>query len=373
MAALSTAAAAVAQPAHEGEAEALSARGVAGEIMDTAVEHCRRGESAQALSMFAAIRDQLDPPPPLLRLIRDLEATGCTRTEMAAGGTLRLQSGAGWDSNVSQGITSRSLALGSGANLIELELDDSYRPRSSGFVTAAIDYSLALPERAVNLQVGVAQRKNTSESAFDVSSVSAAASRDFKLLAGDARAQLELSQVWLSDQRYQRSQGAGLQWLRADAQGAWLGTLRATHVEYITQPAQNAWQWEAGVLREHRLNVAQSVHAAMSLQWDGARGMRAGGDRKGYQVQVGGVVLAQGWRLRPQLSYTWWESDEVFAPGLIDRRRRNALSQASFQAERPLSARTSLVLEWRGRWARDTVALYRYQAHSLSATLAHRF
>jgi hypothetical protein len=44
-----------------------------------------------------------------------------------------------------------------------------------------------------------------------------------------------------------------------------------------------------------------------------------------------------------------------------------------FQAERPFTPQTSLVLEWRGRWARDTVALYRYQARVISATLAHRF
>jgi hypothetical protein len=121
------------------------------------------------------------------------------------------------------------------------------------------------------------------------------------------------------------------------------------------------------------VNAAQSVFAGVSLQLDNATGARPGGDRQGFQVQVGGVVLAQGWRFRPQLSYTQWQSAEVFAPGLLDVRRRNELGQVSFQAERPLDAKTSLVLEWRGRSARDTVALYRYKAQSFSAALAHRF
>jgi len=355
------------------EEQALSSQGIAGEIMDTAVEHCRRGESLQALSMFGAIRAQLDPPPAILRLIRDLEATGCSRPRAAAGQSLRLQVGSGWDSNVSQGITARNLVIGSGDNILELELDQSYRPRSSAFVQASLEYSLVLPQSGLNLQAGLGQRKNVRESAFDLRTASAAASREFKLHDGMARAQVDLSQVWLADRSYQRTQGVGLQWLRAAGQGAWLGTLSATRLTYLTQRSQDASQWEAGLLREQRLGAARSVHAGIAVQRDMASGLRAGGDRAGLQFQVGAVVLAQGWRLRPQLSYTRWDSAEVFAPGLLDMRRRNRLTQASLHAERPLSAHTSLIVEWRGRWAHDTIALYRYQARSVTATLAHRF
>jgi hypothetical protein len=84
-------------------------------------------------------------------------------------------------------------------------------------------------------------------------------------------------------------------------------------------------------------------------------------------------MVTHGWRLRPQVGYSWWNSAEVFAPGLLDVRRRNRLRQAFLQGERPLSADTSLVLEWRGRWARDTISLYKYQAQVVSATLAFRF
>ena len=135
-----------AQADQDREDEALSAAGIAGEILDTAVEHCRRGESAQALSLFLAMRAQLEPPPAILRLIQDLEATGCHRRQAAARqGGLRVQLGAGWDSNVSQGITANRLVIGSGANAIELALDESYRPRSSPFTQASVDYTLVLP------------------------------------------------------------------------------------------------------------------------------------------------------------------------------------------------------------------------------------
>ena len=43
------------------------------------------------------------------------------------------------------------------------------------------------------------------------------------------------------------------------------------------------------------------------------------------------------------------------------------------QAEKGLSARTSLLLEWNGRQARDTIPLYTYKAQTVTATLVHRF
>lgn len=341
--------------------------------MDLAVEHCRRGESAQALSMFAAIRAQLDPPPGLLRLIRGLEATGCSRPAMATGQALRLQLGGGWDSNVSQGITARSLVLGSGDNVLELELDPSYRPRSSAFVQASADYVATLPAYGLNFQGALAHRNNDRASALDVTSVSAAVSREFALAKGSLRGQLELSEVWLGGVHYQRSQGLGAQWLDSGSSGAWLATLSATASQYPTQPSQNSWLLEAGLLGERRINGSQSVHAGFSLQRDNATQTRPGGDREGFQVQVGGIMVADGWRFKPHMSYTRWNSAEVFAPGLLDVRRHNRLTQVGLQAETPLSAGTSLVLEWRGRWARDTVALYTYRAQVLSATLARRF
>jgi hypothetical protein len=364
---------AYAQGQPDADAESASPTGVAGEILDTAIEQCRNGEGAKALALFHAMRDQLDPPPAILRLIQDLEATGCVQPQIASGGGFRLQLGGGWDSNVTQGISARTLVVGSGANAIELQLDQSYLPRSSPFAQVALDYSLVLPASGLNLQASAGHRKNTRASAFDLSTASVGGSREFKVQGSIVRAQLELAEAWLDQRDYQRTLGAGLQWLRATEQGSWLGSLTAIHVDYLTQPNQNALQTEAGLLFERRLSAATSAYGGFSLQDDQATNARPGGNRRGFQVQVGATILASGWRFKPQLSYTQWASADVFASGLLDVRRRNRLSQAVFQAEKPLSPRSSLVLEWRGRWAQDTVALYRYNAQTLTATLIRRF
>lgn len=341
--------------------------------MDIAVEQCRQGHREQAVAMFDAIRAQLEPPPAILKLVNDLQATGCSLAPIARSAGLRVQVGGGWDSNVSQGITARTLVLGSGDNTIELELSPSYRPRSSSFAQATVEYGVALPRYGATVQLALGQRVNMQAHDFDLRTFSAAAAREWALPLGSVRGQIEASEIWLGSQHYQRSGGATVQWLYPIPSGAWLVTGTANNILYMTQPSQNATAFELGALREWRIDARRSVHASLTLQADKAHGTRPGGDRYGFQAQIGGVILAEGWRIRPQLGYSSWDSQDIFAPALLDVRRKNRLVQASVQAERPLTDSSSLVLEWRGRSARDTVALYRYKAQTISAAISRRF
>jgi hypothetical protein len=352
---------------------ALTAPAIDGEIMDTAVEHCRRGERDQALAMFAAIRTQLEPPPGILDLIRRFEATGCDLPVVAGRGELRVSAGGGWDSNVSQGINARTLTLGSGENTLDLTLDPSYRPRSSAFTHLEADYTIFVPGPQLGLQVAVGLRKNFSAPEFDLGSFSGAATREWRLGPGTLRAQVEMSQLFLGGNDYLRGDGISAQYLVATDDGPWLGTLSRSRTHYVTQANQDARTTEVGVRKEHRVWAATSVHVGAGLLRDEAAGARPGGDRRGWEAAAGLVTFAHGWRLQPEIAYTSWNSAELFAPGLIDLQRRNRLRQASIQAERPVALGTSLLLEWRGRWASDPVVLYRYQAQLFTLTVQHRF
>ncbi|HKB55044.1 MAG TPA: hypothetical protein VKD22_13690, partial [Ramlibacter sp.] len=177
----------------------------------------------------------------------------------------------------------------------------------------------------------------------------------------------------LGSRHYQRTRGAGLQWIWANRAGSWLASADLTHIDYFTQPAQNSFVRDAGLLYERRLDAATAVSGGASVLFDKATDGRPGGNRTGYQLQSTAVLTRSGWRYRPQVSYTYWTSADVFAAGLIDVRRRDELWQVVFQAEKPISARTSLVFEWRGRWARDTVVLYAYKAQTFTMTLVRRF
>lgn len=353
--------------------DAAAAPAVAGEVLDLAIDNCRRGEREQAMALFQAILSQLDPPPPIRQLVGELQATGCDRAPIAERGTLRLQGGGGWDSNVSQGISARSLVLGSGDTTLELALDQSYRPRPTGYSQVAGDYTLKVLPLGIGLQVAAGARQNFTASDFDLATLSAAASKEVKLGSQTLRGQLDVSDIWLGGRSYLEDAAATVQWLRPDARGAWLATARDTLNHYLKQATQNSHVLELGILREQQLASWASVHAGWTLQRDDALGLRPGGDRSGWQAQLGGVLLVSGWRLQPELTYTRWDSAALFAPGLLDVHRRNRLRQVLVQAEKPIAPGTSVLLEWRGRWASDTVSLYRYQAQVLSATIIHRF
>jgi hypothetical protein len=356
------------------EQENLSAGGIAGEILDTAIDHCRRGERAQAMSMFVAIREQLSPPPALLQLVRDMEATGCVPRLDLLVRAAKLLIGGGYDSNVSQGITARSLTLGSGEDTLELPLDESYRPRGSSFAQFSADYAVPLDRPGWALVLSGGARANQRASEFNVVSAAASLSKLTSVNGKAFRVQGDWNELWLGGRHYQRVVGAGAQTvLGLDDQGAWVGQAAVSVVDYLNQPTLNSYSAEAGITRDLRLGPGRTVFAGTLLQFDGNRGSRPGGDRKGFQFTFGASAAAGDWRLKPQLLWQRWRSEDVFAAGLIDRPRSNRTLQFALQAERPLSDRQSLVLEWRSRSVTDTIPLYQYKSSSIAAFIQHQF
>jgi hypothetical protein len=336
----------------------------AGEVLDAAIAQCELGNREAALSLFAAIRSQLAPPPALRLLIERYEASQCavasTRTS-----ALSVQLGTGYDSNATQGITARSLLVGSGPDAVELALDDRYRPRASSFAQGTVDYRTAVGA-ASTVQLSFGHRANVQTPDYDLTTLAAAGQTLFTALGQRTSAQLEWAESWLGGAHYQRAVTGGLRWLKPLPDGAWLAGLTGSRLYYLTQPSQDAMQTELSLLREWKIGPAAALTGGGSLIYDRALGARPGGDRQGAQAQVGAQFGYNGWTLRPFASYTQWQSRDVFAEGLIDQRRRNRLGQLALELERPVSATSRVVLQWRDRDSRDNIALYRYRSQTLS-------
>src|SRR5690242_6065545 len=116
------------------------------------------------------------------------------------------------------------------------------------------------------------------------------------------RAQADVAEIWLGAQHYQRTRGAGLQWVWSNQAGSWLASANVVRIDYLTQPAQNALVHDAGLLFERRLDPATSVSGGGSILFDNATNGRPGGDRTGFQLQVNALLARYGWRWRPQVS-----------------------------------------------------------------------
>lgn len=340
-------------------------RPIEGEILDMALDYCRRGEKAQAHALFHSIREQLNPPLPVLEIIAGAEASGCKPPTTLPSILWGAQLGAGYDNNVNQGISTQTMSLGSGLNAIELQLGDAYKPRGSPYVVAGLESSFRLGEFAIG-QVALQHRENRDVPVLNLTSLVASAIRPFTWAERPGRVQIDLGETWLGGVNYQRAGSAGVQWLLTDGEQPWLGSLSALRTSYANQPDQDNLLMEAGVWRQRQLASTFGIFGGISALYDHALRQRPGGERMGLRYQLGFTTAWSEWLIQPRLNVLQWKSSEVFSPGLIDIVRRHSLAQLDVQVVRPVAQNQQMVVEWRFNLAHDTVPLFSYRAQSVA-------
>lgn len=344
---------------------------IAEEVLDAAIEHCRRGQMAQARALFAAIRDQLDPPQSVRELILALEQGGCTGRQ-AAPGQWELRALAGYDDNVSQGIRSSSLTLGPAAYNVELVVDDNYRPISSSFFEMAAGRSWEVADR-FTLQVKAGGRQYPKVRSYDLANVNATLKTRLNALGRPIDWMAEWAELWMGGRRYHTAWAMAAQAPVLPDVPQWNYAAVAQKVNYHTQPQQNAAQLQFGLNRQFHPGPGKALLMGVMGIWDHAQGQRAGGGRVGANFHAIAQIRLQPWLLTGRMSVTHWATRQDFLPGLVDAKRRNTLLQANAQAEYPLSANQTLQLDFQIRDSRDTIALYAYRSYSLGVSWMARF
>ena len=344
---------------------------IAEEVLDAAIDHCRRGQMAQARALFAAIRDQLDPPHSVRELILALEQGGCT-VRQAPSGQWELRALAGYDDNVSQGIRSSSLTLGPAAYNVELVVDDNYRPISSSFFEMAVGRSWQVADR-FTLQVKAGGRQYPKVRSYDLANVNATLKNRFTALGRPTDWMAEWTELWMGGRRYYTAWAMAAQAPVLLDAPQWNYAAVAQQINYHTQPQQNAAQFQFGLNRQFHPGVGKAFILGTMGIWDQALGQRAGGGRVGANLHAIAQIRLQPWLLTGRMSVTHWATRKDFLPGLVDARRRNTLLQANAQAEYPLSANQTLQLDFQIRDSRDNIALYAYRSYSLGVSWMARF
>lgn len=343
---------------------------IAEEVLDLAIEHCQRGQATQAMALFAAIREQLDPPPAILELILGLEREGCRGSTRTAGQwELRLVTG--YDDNVSQGIRATSLTLGPSTAPIELVIDDSYKPLGSAFAEMAAERTWQLGDD-LSLHLKAGGRHYSLDNNYDLASASAMVKS--RITAWERPVELlgDWTELWFGGRHYHTAWTVAAQASVAQQAPQWYYSALIQKISYYTQPEQDSMQYQVGL---NRLFAGRSkvFMLGVSGTWDDALGQRAGGNRAGFNLHATAQTRLQPWLLTARLNMTRWASRQDFLSGLVDEKRRNTLVQAGLQAEYPLAANQSLQLDLLVRNSRDTIALYAYRSYTLTISWAGRF
>ena len=335
---------------------------IAEEVLDTAIAHCKRGDLAQAQALFAAVLEQLDPPPAIRTLIMKLQTQGC-QIQQTLPRRWELRALVGHDDNVSQGIRNSSFSAGPSVARIELPIDDNYRPIPSTFAELTAAHQWVLPQGA-NLQLKTGGRRYASARAYDLAFVNASLKTQLNALGRPVEIMGEWAELWLGGRHYHSALTAAAQAPLVPGSPQWNLAAVAQTVRYHTQPQQNAEQFQGGITRQIKAGPNAAALVGVMGVWDHAKGQRAGGDRSGINVYVASEVRVAPWRLGGRVGVTQWATRQDFLPGLIDEKRRNKLLSASVQAEYPLAPGQTLQLEMQLRSSNDTITLYAYRSVS---------
>ena len=220
---------------------------IAGEVLDIAIEHCRRGELVQARALFSAIQAQLDPPPSIRQLILALEQGACL-AKRPGSGQWELRALVGYDDNVSQGIRASSLILGTASYRTELILDEGYRPVPSSFVEMTAGHTWNLADR-FNLRVKAGGRHYQSAKNYDLSNASALLNTRVEALGRPVELMGEWTELWLGGRHYHSALAVAAQVPIVAEAPQWNFAAVAQTVKYHTQPQQNASQFQLGIQR----------------------------------------------------------------------------------------------------------------------------
>jgi hypothetical protein len=347
--------------------------GFAEELIDLMLMHCQAGEQAQANAIGQAIREQLDPPPPIRQLLDQITPNGCKspaaqRTEPHTEVNLAI----GYDDNSNQGIGISSVTLGNSLQPITFQLDGSYRPIASSHIKATATRQIQTAN-GWRLHATAGLRHLSQYSALDTIGLHLGARQTLKPLGIPSSVQLGWTESWLGGTRYQ--QAPYIEWQSSFGANPTFSAAPESWqingvVQRFSQPGfstQNTISTRLGISRQYRPTPPSRITLGVALVHDHALNQRAGGSRQGHQLNANAQHFLGQAQLQAQWSQTRWDSAQAFSPGLIDQTRSNQTTQLSLGYHRPQGLGGRLYFEYQRRSARDNIPLYTYRSNALVA------
>ena len=333
----------------------------AGAWLDLALTQCSLGNGDEAERLFAAFETRFDPARPILELIARAREDGCRHWSPFTSALVMV--GRGIDQNVNQGALTSRYVVDAPSGQVEYELSEDFRPRHDQYLQLSGEY---LREVTPNGTIGFVQyqlRRNDSLHQYDSASLFAGAETPWRFGRWRVRGSGTLGLVTLGSHLYQRQaqlqarvtpplplpEGMGL-----DLVGA---------VTRNVFPTLSNFDANARELRAHLSWRAPDLYASASVGWQDDRALdaRPGGDRDGSFISL--LVrrhLGDGVSAEIGYSRQTWQSDEAYAPGLIEQKRDQATQMLRGVLRYPLGKQHALLLEGRLVHNRENISIFQY-------------
>lgn len=338
----------------------------AGAWLELAISHCTLGHPVEAEKLFREIEVRFAPSAGILAVIDANRRTGCKAWEPRTYRAMAVSFGT--DDNVNQGASNPVFTVGSGPDRTERLLDEDFLPKRDSFVQTSFDYSRELTQQHSTAFAQLRMRRHHTVSEQDTNALLFGVNHPFRLGRWSGNTMLSASLVSLDGSLYQRQyqvQARVAPPLQLPEQFDLSLTASLGRAEYVTRRNFDADTGELSTMLNYR---GKRNHAQLSAGalFERGRAGRLGGDRHGFYASLQ-MQHRFGERLGGEVGLTRqdWMSEREYAPDIIDLVRRQRTLQARVALVRPLTAKQSVLLEYRHVTNRENISLFQYSSNSL--------
>ncbi|RSZ55977.1 tetratricopeptide repeat protein [Massilia atriviolacea] len=339
----------------------------AGAWLDLAISHCELGNKAEAERLFDQIEQRFHPSESILQLIAHYRNSGC-KGQRSHPRSMSFKLGAGYDTNVNQGSSSRFVMLGSTNNLQQVELGTDSRPRADHFKVLSGDFNQPIGSRGMLLIAQLRALRHTDVTSQDSDSALLALERPWSGAGWTGRATAAYGLVRLGGELYQRQAQVLLRAVPPLDLGESLGwSLSAgfSSAIYPTRRYYDARTLDLGTSLAMR-GKQRTVVLSAGLLADAGKTARPGGDRHGWYGGANLVaLLGEKAIAEAGLSRQSWRGSRIYSQDFIETRRDQDTTQLRASLLFPVGTHSALQLEVRRTFNRENIPLFQYDSRWL--------
>jgi hypothetical protein len=341
----------------------------AGAWLDLAIIQCELGRAAEAERLFKTIESRFSPPPIILEVIAKQRAQGCKGWQPQS--QVSVMAGRGIDSNVNQGASNPTFIIGSSEVRVELQLLPEYLPQKDNYTVMSAEYIRDLTPNGTLGFVHARAVHNDSLTKYNTSSLVTGIEHPWRIGAWSVRGTGVVAFHGLGGKLYQTQSQAQLRVtpplkLPKNLQLSFIGGV--SHVQYPTLDEFDANTLELRSVLTYRTETAQT-QASIGYLTDRASGIRPGGDRAGWLVNLQGRTRVTD-DIFGELSWTrqTWLNESSYSPGLIDQIRHQKTQILRGALIFPIAERQAIHVELRHVKNDENISVFQYNSRQLQVS-----
>jgi hypothetical protein len=334
------------------------------ELLDLVMVQCRAGQAEAARQIAQDILEQLPTTPAIQALLNPVLSGACQAP--APSHLTELHLSLGWDDNVNLGISIGSINFQTANQTFNYQLDDSYRPISSAYISAT-GMRQHTTDSGWTVQALAGARQMSSYSPLDTLGLQVTGRRPLQVRGAAGHLTIGWAETWLGGQHYRSSPSLSWQSLPSKGRQGWSLQTNIQQHQHHTLSTADARLLQGAIAYQTRLWQNTQISWGAGLLHDQALGQRAGGNRQGHHLQARWQRLTPAGLWHVQWAKHQWQSSNAFLPGLLDQQRRNNSDLWAIGFQRPLQHGSFVYVEYLHRNNRDSVPLYTHQSNQISA------